>query len=358
MFKSQIMDSLTIRPSRILVVQTAFLGDVILTIPLLKALHLAYPDARLDFLTIPSSRNLVETIPYVHQLWIYDKHGGERGLRPLWHLIVQLQAMHFDLALVPHRSLRSALLVAGARVPIRIGFHNSAGRWLFNYRIRYRQRIHEIDRNLELLKPLRLNQRRRIFPEIFFTKSDHQVVDNWLIKQGVSLDQPWITMAPGSVWATKRWPPEYYAQVARKLAAKNVGTILIGGAEDAHLAQWIVQQTGGRVVNAVGKFTLRQSALIIQKSRLLLTNDSAPLHMGVAVKTPVMAIFGPTIVDFGFYPCGPQDEVVEIPELKCRPCGIHGGQKCPLGTHECMRRILPDKVFQQILAKLKQIKNL
>ncbi|NOX37067.1 MAG: lipopolysaccharide heptosyltransferase II [Calditrichaeota bacterium] len=355
MFKSHTTDSPPIRPTRILVVQTAFLGDVILTIPLLKALHRANPDARLDFLTIPSSRNLVETLPYIHRLWIYDKHGRERGIRSLWRLVSRLQKEHFDLALVPHRSLRSALMVAAARIPMRVGFHNSAGKWLFTHRVRYRRGIHEIDRNLELLQPVLVDRAKRIFPEIFFTETDHQVVNAWLAQQQISFDQNWITMAPGSVWATKRWPPEYYAEVARKLAAENVGTILIGGEGDARLAQWIVQRAGDRVKNAVGKFTLRQSALIIQKSRLLLTNDSAPLHMGVAVNTPVISIFGPTVTEFGFYPCGPLDEVIEIPELKCRPCGIHGGQKCPLGTHECMKRILPDRVFQRVMEKLTQI---
>jgi heptosyltransferase-2 len=146
-------------------------------------------------------------------------------------------------------------------------------------------------------------------------------------------------MAPGSVWGTKRWP--YYGELASRTDGQIV---IVGGREDAPLAQSIVQSTGGRAVSAAGALSLRESAALIRRARVLVTNDSAPLHLATAVGTPVLALFGPTVPEFGFGPRRPGDVALGHAELSCRPCSRHGPQVCPLGHHRCMRDLSVEAV--------------
>jgi heptosyltransferase-2 len=160
--------------------------------------------------------------------------------------------------------------------------------------------------------------------------TDLAAADAWLASHGVGSD--FIALAPGSVWATKRWP--YYAELAAGLDRTSV---IVGGADDAELAQVIVDGAGGRAVSAAGALSLRGSAALIQRASVLVTNDSAPLHLATAVGTPVVALFGPTVPEFGFGPRHPGDIVLGHDQLPCRPCSKHGPPACPLGHHRCMR---------------------
>jgi len=339
---------------RILILQTAFLGDVILTIPLIKKTTQIFPNARVDFLTIPNAKNLVETIPYIHQLHIYDKHKSEKGLRALFSWQKKLRQQHYDLAIVPHRSFRSALLIRGSGIPLRIGFNSSAGHWFFTESIPYPKGVHEINRNLHLLKPFGQNPDEYIKPELYFTEDDYRIVEEWMVTENISSDAQKVVMAPGSVWATKRWLPERYGQLANDLVEQGREVILIGGDTDAAIGEVVLREAKVPLHNAIGRFTLRQSALLIQKSDLLITNDSAPLHLGVAVSTPVLAIFGPTVPAFGFYPYGEKDRILETKGLSCRPCSIHGGMKCPIGTFDCMKNISVKQVLTTALEMLNE----
>ena len=335
------------RPKRILIVQTAYLGDVILTTPLLKETKHYFPDSQVDFLTIPASHNILETNPFIHRVWIYDKHGKEKGWSAFFRWVKKLREQEYHLALVPHRSLRSALLVTLARIPIRVGFHTSAGSFLWTHSVEYIQSIHEYQRNLKLLEVFGKHVKNPVYPEIYFTEQDRSKVNNWLHLQNIE-QKEFIAFAPGSIWNTKRWPTVYFAQLAERVTKAGFKIVLVGGKKDILVGREIGNQSKVPVINAIGKFSLRESAYLISRARLLVTNDSAPLHMGVAVRTPVLAIFGPTIPEFGFYPYGSRDRYLEPPPLPCRPCGIHGGKKCPIGTHECMKLIHPQRVWETI----------
>jgi lipopolysaccharide heptosyltransferase II len=162
--------------------------------------------------------------------------------------------------------------------------------------------------------------------------TDHAAADAWLATNGVGSD--FVALAPGSVWATKRWP--YYGELA---AALDRPAVVVGSAEDAPLADAIVAAAPGRVVSAAGALTLRGSAALIHRAAVLVTNDSAPLHLATAVGTPVVALFGPTVPEFGFGPRRPGDLVLGHAELACRPCSSHGPEVCPLGHHRCMREL-------------------
>jgi len=332
--------------SKILILQTAFIGDVILATPLIRVVYERFPAAEIHFLTIPSSRDLVETLPTIRKLWIFDKRGKDNGFIGLIKLARQLRQEKFQLALVPHRSLRSASLVFLAGIPRRIGFDRSSGAFLFTDKVIYQHSLHEVERNLSLLGPLRLKPSEKIFPEVYPDDQDKEFVENWLKGCGINESTPYITLAPGSVWYTKRWPAEYWAALADLLNGEKYKIILIGSAADKYLSSKIISASSTGIIDAFGLFTLRQSAELIRRSRLLISNDSAPTHLGSAVRIPVLTIFGSTISSFGFSPCSAGSRVVENKNLDCRPCTDHGRMKCPLKHFKCMQDLTPAMVFE------------
>ena len=154
-----------------------------------------------------------------------------------------------------------------------------------------------------------------------------------------------VALAPGSVWATKRWP--YYAELA-KLLATDAQIAVIGGAADATLAAEIGAATGGAAVDTTGQLSLLASAELIGRAAALVTNDSAPLHLASAMNTPTLAVFGPTVPEFGFGPLAEISESVGLDGLPCRPCDRHGPQRCPLGHWRCMRELSADDIAARV----------
>lgn len=157
-----------------------------------------------------------------------------------------------------------------------------------------------------------------------------------------------MVIAPGSIWGSKRWP--YFGELAGGLAAR-VPVVTVGGPDDAAVGEEIIRavgRAGGRAVNGCGKLTLRQSAALMGRAELLVTNDSAPLHIATAMGTPIVAVFGPTLPEFGFGPLRSGDVALGVAGLDCRPCSRHGPPRCPLGHHRCMRDLAPDVVATAI----------
>jgi len=330
---------------RILIVQTAFIGDVILATPLAEAVQQVFPDSKIDFLTIPAAAGLLEKNNFIRRVLIFDKRGEQRGLFALWKLAQSLRQERYDLALVPHRSLRSALLVWLARIPERLGFNRSAGAWFFTRRVPYQQK-HEVERNLDLLRVFG-NDFATPSPKVFWDKSDERFVEQ--ICNSTQTGQWFCALAPGSVWATKRWPAERFMALAGKLIAETGACIyLIGGGSDVALCSRIAAAIEKNCVNTAGKLSLRQSAALLNRCEILISNDSAPAHLGVATRCKVIAIFGPTAPAFGFAPFGDGHLVVEK-NLPCRPCSSHGGNRCPIGTHACMLEISVEEIFSRVL---------
>jgi len=321
------------------VVQTAFLGDVVLTTPLLAAL--AARHGPVDIVTTPAAAPLLETHPAVRRVIPYDKRGAGRGWPGIRALAARLRREGYERAYLPHRSLRTAALAWLARIPVRIGFHDG-WRLLYTEARRRPADGHEIDRLLALAGAAAATYAPGLRP----TPEDERAAADLLARGGIQ--GPFLALAPGSIWGSKRWP--YYDQLAVRLAARGA-VVAVGGPEDASLGEAIVGavgRSGGRAVNACGKLTLRQSAALIARAAVLVTNDSAPLHLATAAGTPVVAVFGPTIPEFGFGPVGPHDVSLGVANLACRPCSPHGPPRCPLGHHRCMRDLGPEVVAAAI----------
>jgi len=337
-----------VRRKKVLIVQTAFIGDVILATPLAEAAHQVFPDCAVDFMALPAAANLLAHNRFIHRVLIFDKRGEQRGLVALWKLVQSLRQEQYDLALVPHRSLRSALLAWLARIPERAGFDRSAGAWFFTRRVPYQQK-HEVERNLDLLRVFS-DGFATLSPKVFWDKSDDQVVDQIFSSKQNAI---WFcALAPGSVWATKRWPAERFIELARKLIVETEAFIyLIGSGNDVALCSRIAAAIEKNCVNTAGRLSLRQSAALLDRCQILISNDSAPAHLGVTTRCRVITIFGPTVPAFGFAPFGDGHVVIEK-NLPCRPCSSHGGNSCPISTHACMWEISEDEVFKRTLTLL------
>ncbi len=333
-----------------LIVQTAFLGDVILTLPLVQVLKQSFPSAGIDIVVTPQAATLLQNHPALRGVFEFDKRGKDSGIGGLMRKVSQIREGKYDLAVVPHRSLRSALLVRLGKIPFRIGFHTSAGKILFNEVVRYEKSLHEVERNLRLLRPLGIEATGAEYPELYPADDDRRAVDDLLGLAGIKDRTKLIAVAPGTVWNTKRWLKERFVELSRKLLEAGWGVALIGGGSDVSLCDGIVHDVASsRVFSTAGKLTLLQSADLIRRCRVLVCNDSAPMHLAVAVRTPVVAVFGATVPEFGFAPYGKYDAVVETKGLACRPCSIHGGDKCPISTFECMVKISADEVLSAVM---------
>ncbi len=359
-------------PGRILVFHTAFPGDIILTLPLIEALHEAYPQARIAAVVVPSASGVLQHNPALHDLIIYDKRGKDRGVRGVRALIEKLRHEHFDLAVVPHRSARSALIVRAAGIPRRIGFSTSALRFCWTDVVPYNRSSQEIQRNLDLVRPLGIVPNPRARPKVYPGPDDRRRVETLLGDRSLDGGARIVALAPGSKWNTKRWLPEYFAKLASLLVSRGLRVVLVGGTEDRELCDGIAGAIDrSSILNTAGELSLLESAELLRRSTVLVSYDSAPVHLSVAVGTPVLALFGPTVPAFGFAPAGPEDEVIELRDLWCRPCRpfacrflppkMHGGNKCPRRMTKddfvCMVGIDPNHVFDRVIRKIESIQG-
>ena len=331
----------------VLVVQTSFLGDTVLTLPLLSEIKRRYPAGKLTLLCAPIAAELLSSHDVIDEVMVDDKRRQDAGILGLWRKATVLQQKKFTLAISPHKSLRSALLLFLARIPRRVGFRQSKGAFLFHALADRDPRLHDVERNLSILHALGIPPdecRRDIdLPVPDAGREQHR---HFLEAAGIDLNKTVIGINAGSVWPTKRWSPDLFARLIKKLKQDVNGEIvLFGGPEDHHTVATIEALCGTEVVNWSGKTALRDLPAAVSACDLFITNDSGPMHIAVACGVPVIAIFCATTPSLGFYPYTSKAVIVQK-ELPCRPCSSHGGRRCPLGTEDCIKLIRPDHVLQ------------
>lgn len=335
---------------RFLIIQTAFLGDLVLTLPVIQVLKKEFPQSSIDLLLIPPTYDAVKDNPLIAETIIYDKRSG--SARDLLSLGRKLKEKSYDVLISPHRSARSAMLGKLAGAEKSISFDTSSLSFLYGDTVNYRKDVHEILRNLDLLRPLGISRDEIVRPDMYIGETEKNIAGR--LMQDLRLtDKKFVAVAHGSVWNTKRFPEEKFASVISKITDAGIDAVLVGGKDDTASSERISSLVNSALLrNLTGKLSIQVSSEIIRRASLLLTNDSAPLHIGNAVNTTVFAVFGSTVPAFGFYPYGKEDKVYEVNGLDCRPCGIHGRTKCPIGTLECMYRIDDQRIAADIIASI------
>jgi heptosyltransferase-2 len=328
-----------------LVFQTSFLGDVILTTPLVAELAKRGP---VDVVVTKAASTILSNNPDIRRTIVYDKRGSQSGPMGFLATAKVLRGNKYDAAYLAQGSHRSGALARFAGISRRVGFNTSAGRFWYSEQVKHRGDRHHAERLWRLAagddapSPAPETIRPRLYP----ATAEKEAVDALLRdvpRDGATL----IAFAPGSIWGTKRWP--HFSQLAARLAPLH-RIVVIGAKEDAALAAEIAQAAGPqRVVDATGKLSLLASAELISRCAAIVTNDSAPLHLASAMGTPTVAIFGPTVPAFGFGPLAPKRSIAEI-SLDCRPCSPHGPQTCPLGHWNCMQHLAVQQVTDAVLA--------
>ncbi|HEY3745280.1 MAG TPA: lipopolysaccharide heptosyltransferase II [Gemmatimonadaceae bacterium] len=328
----------TVRGS--LVIQTSFLGDVILTTPLIAELARRGP---VDVLVTPEGATALANNPNIRTVLRYDKRGTYGAAMGLWATVKELRRRRpYDAAYLAQGSFRSGLLAMMTGATDRIGFASSTGRALYTKQLPYRPERHHAERlwSLSMSECADPPTPEQIRPRLYPSEDERRTVDAVLHRGDT--DEPFVVLAPGSAWGTKRWP--YYVELAKRLA-DEFRIAIVGSKADAAIAQEIVAVLPpDRVMNTVGTLPLLASAELISRAQAIVTNDSAPQHLASAMGTPTLTIFGPTVPEFGFGPLAERHAVAGLDGLSCRPCHRHGPQRCPLGHWRCMRELGPEYV--------------
>lgn len=316
---------------KILVIQTASIGDVILVTSLLEKLHHKFPDSQIDLLLKSPNQQLFTQHPFINNLWIWQK-DDKKYLR-LWDLCDRIRKEKYDVVFCVQRFFSSGLVTLYSGAKKRIGFKKNPLSMFFTHKVEHKieKGIHEIDRNISLLEGYWCKTAPR--PQLYPTKDDYAKTS--LYKQG-----NYYTLSPSSLWKTKTLEPEKWLELINQLPQDTM-LYLLGSKQDRALCEELIKKsTNPNIINLSGKLSFLQSAALMRDAKMNFTNDSAPLHLCSSVNAPVTAVFCSTTQDFGFTPLSDDSLVVEAtPQPKCKPCGLHGAKKCKHEHFECGRKI-------------------
>jgi len=325
---------------KFLIIQTAFIGDVILATPLIEKLNAHFPQSKIDFLLRKGNEQLLLDHPKIHQLHIWNKK--EKKIKNLFRILWKIRKEKYDYVINIQRFSSTGLLTAFSKSKQKIGFRSNPFSFLFTDVIphSFEKEIHEIDRNLSLINKQTNNT--RVLPKLYPN-------NNQYVKIKTLQTSPYICIAPTSVWFTKQFPKEKWIAFCNRVP--EIYTIyLLGAPSDAVACDEIKEKSSHKnIINISGKLTLLESAALMEKATMNYVNDSAPLHLCSAMNAPCTAVFCSTVPAFGFGPLSEKSFIVETQEkLDCRPCGIHGFMECPIKTFECAYSI----DIQHLLDKL------
>lgn len=310
---------------RILIIQTAFIGDVILATSLLEAVHSAHPNSSIDFLLRKGNEGLFEQHPFINQIIIWNKKKHKYS--SLWDCLKRIRNQKYDVVFNLHRFASSGFLAGFSGAKTIVGFDKNPLSFLFTKRAKHsvESGMHECERNLHLLELVGFrNDKQRIQPKLYVKPLS------------MKLNKPFVCIAPASVWFTKQWPIEKWISLIH-LIPEKFHVYLLGSASDVELSQDIMKHLKrNEVSNMTGKLNLLESAALMQEAQMNYVNDSAPMHLCSAVNAPVTAIFCSTVPEFGFGPLSETSFIMQLTEpLYCRPCGLHGKASCPETHFKC-----------------------
>jgi lipopolysaccharide heptosyltransferase II len=340
---------------KFLVIQTAFIGDVVLATALLEKLHAFFPDAQIDFLVRKGNEALLAGHPWLHSVLVWDKKQNK--IRNLWTMGRRIRRERYDKVINVQRFAATGLLTIFAGAKETIGFDKNPFSLFFKRRVPHvigvpvkggveattaaTANLHEIDRNQALISAFTDEQPAR--PRLYPTAEDVEKVRGYKAA-------PFITISPASVWFTKQYPGNKWADFIGQVPG-DYKIFLLGAPSDRPLTQSIVARAGvANIVDLSGDLSFLQSAALMRDAVMNYVNDSAPMHFASAVNAPVTAVYCSTIPGFGFGPLSDERYIVEIAEpLDCRPCGLHGYKACPLKHFNCARKIHDQQLLENLV---------
>jgi heptosyltransferase-2 len=309
---------------KFLVIQTAFIGDVVLATPMAEALA-QLDNAEIHFLVRKGNESLLENNPFIERVWIWNKQQNK--LRNLFQLGNQIRREKFDCVINLQRFASTGFLTWRSGAEKRIGFEENPFSFCFSSKFKHEVNngLHEVNRNLELLREFVPGDfPPRLFPSV---KNFEKVAEY--------KSQPYVCVAPSSVWFTKQWPKENFSQLVSELVKKH-HVFLLGAKSDFALCNEVIGKHKSSCTNLCGQLNFLESAALMRDAAMNFVNDSAPMHFASAMNAPTTAFFCSTIPEFGFGPLSEKARIVETEEqLQCRPCGLHGKKTCPLGHFKC-----------------------
>lgn len=327
------MDARDLSGMKVLLVQTSFLGDVVLSTPLIAALKGLYPHAQLWFLGTKLACEIVRGDPLLAGTIAFDKNGAEAGLRGLLNKAREIRQHNFHIVYSLQRSARTSILLKLSAIPERIGFAEAGFSFLYTDRRPRLKLEHEVERNLSLLGAAAKQVSSEL--RLFISENEPICPD---VRRWTGAGQTYTVVVPGSAWHTKAWSAERYHETVVALMQRGQNVLVLGSPSERSICEQVSNGTG--CVNLGGSTSIAEFVALIRAARLVVCNDSFALHVASAFKVPTVVAFCATSPKFGFGPWhNERARVIQLEGLACKPCRRHGGQVCPTGTEACMRNL-------------------
>ncbi len=318
-------------PARVLVIQTAYLGDTVFSSALFSAVARRFFPAVIDACVAPRGLDVALAFPGIGHVHVYDKRGRDRGLRGLRRVAARLATRQYQLAVLPHRSMRTALLAWLARIPERIGFAGTPASLLYTARVPTREKAF-LRREADLAAALGAAPgAMQLVPRAEWLSAARSALRE-------SREEKLAAICLGSEWATKIWPARHVADLVRRLASNGFRPVLLGGPRERALAQEV--GAAGGCIDTTGN-SVGEALAILSMCAFAVGGDTGLVHAARALGIPTVAVFGPTPSDVHLF--GPRERAVSL-GLSCSPCTVHGSQRCPLGHHRCLDDLDAERV--------------
>ena len=328
---------------RILIIQTAFIGDAVLATAMAEKIHATHPDWIIDFMVRKGNEGLLTNHPYINEVIIWDKQGAK--YTNLFKLLLKIRKTNYSIVVNAQRFAATGILTAFSGARLTIGFDKNPFSFLFKKKIKHvvsttTDTIHEVERNQLLIDSF--TDKEYSFPRLYPSLNDDARVSP--LKS-----RAYITIAPSSVWKTKQFPKKKWIEFLNNLP-KDLVVYVLGAPTDKNGCEKIMSRSlNPMVINMAGELTFLQSASLMKDAVMNYVNDSAPLHFATAMQAPVTAIYCSTIPEFGFGPLGPKGKIVQATEpLSCKPCGLHGLKACPEKHFKCAFNIKMEQLLNSL----------
>lgn len=325
---------------KVLIIQTASIGDVVLATPVAESFYAHDPATLIDFMVRKGAEGLFTDHPFINEVLVWDKSQSKYSR--LFGLLKEIRKRRYDYVITLQRFASSGFVTAFSRGRIKAGFSKNPFSFLFNHVTAHRigvKDIHETDRNLALIENLTpVIKKVSLYPSV----RDFESVQSFKSVK-------YITIAPSSLWYTKTYPVAKWVSFIKSLP-ESVRVYLLGSQADAGLCSEIIQNADSKnVLSLAGQLSLLQTTALMKDALMNYTNDSAPTHLASSVNAPVTTIYCSTVADYGFYPLSDQSYMVEVQEkLNCRPCGLHGYKSCPEKHFKCAENILNSQLINTL----------